>query len=56
MQLKRMKNLLLTIAITSMMVLSSCDKDFINRAPESSVTINNLYKTDKDFLDAVIGP
>ncbi|HZG25456.1 MAG TPA: RagB/SusD family nutrient uptake outer membrane protein [Chitinophagaceae bacterium] len=50
-----MKNLLLTIAITSMMVLSSCDKDFINRAPESSVTINNLYKTDKDFLDAVIG-
>lgn len=55
MQYNRMKNLLALIIIASVTILSSCSKDFIKRAPVSSVTIENLYKTDKDYLDAVIG-
>lgn len=33
----------------------SCKKEFIQLSPESTVSIDVLYKTDKDFQDAVIG-
>ena len=33
----------------------SCKKSFIEVVPESTVTVDILYKTDKDFLDAVNG-
>lgn len=33
----------------------SCSDDFIDLQPLSTVTVNALYKTDKDFQDAVIG-
>src|ERR1700752_2051304 len=35
--------------------LFSCSKGFIERVPPSSATTDALYKTDKDFQDAVIG-
>jgi len=35
--------------------MSSCSKSFIEKNPVSSVTTDALYKTDKDFQDAVIG-
>ena len=33
----------------------SCGEDFIEIEPESTITIDALYKTDKDFQDAIIG-
>lgn len=49
-----MKKIYFTCAIAlSMMV--SCKKDFIGLTPISTVTVDVLYKTDKDFQDAVIG-
>lgn len=36
-------------------LLLSCKKDFIEIQPESNVTVDVLYKTDKDFQDAVNG-
>jgi hypothetical protein len=35
--------------------MSSCSKSFIEKNPVSSVTIDALYKTDKDYQDAIIG-
>lgn len=35
--------------------IMSCKKDFIELTPESTVSVDVLYKTDKDFQDAVIG-
>src|SRR5688572_6925093 len=46
------------VYITSAIVLSllvSCKKEFIERSPVSTVVVDILYKTDKDFQDAVIG-
>jgi hypothetical protein len=50
-----MKNIFHIIVIISVLTMSSCGKSFIERPPVSSVTIDVLYKTDKDFQDAVIG-
>lgn len=36
-------------------LMMSCKKDFLDLIPESSVTTDILYKTDKDFQDAVTG-
>ena len=36
-------------------ILTACSTDFINLLPQSTVSIDVLYKTDKDFQDAVIG-
>ena len=47
-----MKKIFCLIALTLMM---SCSEDFIEIEPESTVTIDALYKTDKDFQDAIIG-
>ncbi|MFC0772394.1 RagB/SusD family nutrient uptake outer membrane protein [Terrimonas alba] len=49
-----MKKLLFLLGLTPVLIFS-CKKDFIEARPESSVTIDVLYKTDKDFQDAVIG-
>jgi hypothetical protein len=35
--------------------ITSCKKEFIELKPEASVSVDVLYKTDKDFQDAVIG-
>jgi starch-binding outer membrane protein, SusD/RagB family len=50
-----MKKLIYIIAVLIVIALSSCKKEFIQLLPESTVTVNLLYKTDKDFQDAVIG-
>lgn len=49
------KNIIPLIFLAFVITTSSCKKDFIERTPVSSVTIDNLYKTDKDYLDAVTG-
>ncbi len=50
-----MKNIFYIILMASVLSMSSCSKGFIERPPVSSVTIDVLYKTDKDYQDAVIG-
>lgn len=50
-----MKKIINLIFLASVLITTSCKKDFIQRTPVSSVTIDNLYKTDKDYQDAVIG-
>ena len=49
--MKKILTILLLLAGTWM----SCKKSFIEITPQSTVTVDNLYKTDKDFLDAVNG-
>ena len=49
-----MKNKLIIIAMTSLCMMS-CSKDFIRINPISTVSIDVLYKTDKDFSDALVG-
>ena len=43
---------LITIAFASL-IMMSCKKDFIDLVPISSVSVDILYKTDKDFADAL---
>ena len=50
-----MKKLISILTLASLLMVSSCKKDFIEILPQSTVTIDILYKTDKDFQDAVIG-
>lgn len=50
-----MKNITTIIIMAFLFVMSSCNKDFIDKVPFSSVTIDALYKTDKDYQDAIIG-
>jgi len=47
-----MKKLISIIAFTSIFMMS-CKKDFIDLIPISSVSTDILYKTDKDFKDAL---
>jgi tetratricopeptide (TPR) repeat protein len=49
-----MKKLFFTVIIASVLLVQ-CKKDFLDIIPESSVTTDILYKTDKDFQDAVTG-
>jgi hypothetical protein len=49
-----MKKLISLIAFTAM-IIGSCNEDFIEILPVSTVTIDVLYKTDKDFADALVG-
>ncbi len=37
------------------LTIASCGDGFIERDPISTVNMDNLYKTDKDFQDAVLG-
>ena len=50
-----MKKINKILAMTLLLIVSSCSKSFIEKPPVSSVTIDALYKTDKDYQDAVIG-
>lgn len=50
-----MKNLNNFIILAFLLTMSSCGKDFIDRPPVSATTTDVLYKTDKDFQDAVTG-
>jgi starch-binding outer membrane protein, SusD/RagB family len=49
-----MKKIICLILFASMLIVS-CKKEFIELAPVSSVSVTALYKTDKDFQDALIG-
>ncbi|HSU51068.1 MAG TPA: RagB/SusD family nutrient uptake outer membrane protein [Segetibacter sp.] len=49
-----MKNIVWLIKLLTGTLLS-CKKSFIEIAPESSVSVDILYKTDKDFQDAING-
>ena len=49
-----MKKTLALIAVLSLPI-TSCTKQFIDILPVDTVTVDVLYKTDKDFQDAVIG-
>lgn len=42
-------------ALASLLMLFSCKKNFIELVPVSTVSTDALYKTDKDFKDAIIG-
>ncbi len=46
---------LFTILFASFFLMTSCKKDFITSAPISTVSVEAVYKTDKDFQDAVLG-
>jgi len=48
---KVMKKIISIIAFTSIMM--SCSEDFIDLTPISSVSVDILYKTDKNFADAL---
>jgi starch-binding outer membrane protein, SusD/RagB family len=49
-----MKKLIFIITFISL-AIGSCKKDFIEILPASTVTVDVLYKTDKDFADALVG-
>ncbi|MEO5999447.1 MAG: RagB/SusD family nutrient uptake outer membrane protein [Chitinophagaceae bacterium] len=48
-----MKKLAIFLVLSFMMI--SCKKNFIELAPISTVSVDAVYKTDKDFQDAVLG-
>jgi tetratricopeptide (TPR) repeat protein len=39
----------------TLLILTSCSEDFLERVPESSVTSGNFYKTEMQFDQALIG-
>lgn len=49
-----MKKISTLVAAVSLLI-TSCSKEFIEILPVDTVTVDVLYKTDKDFQDAVIG-
>ena len=49
-----MKNIIKILAVASTIIVS-CSEEFIELIPESTITVDYLYKTDKDFQDAIIG-
>lgn len=49
-----MKKLLCIISITAL-ILTACSKDFLEKAPESSITSGNFYKTKDQLNQALVG-
>jgi tetratricopeptide (TPR) repeat protein len=49
-----MKKNLASVAIL-LLLITSCNKKFIEILPVDTVTLDVLYKTDKDYQDAVVG-
>ncbi len=45
----------IVLLATMIILLQACSNNFIELPPQSTVSIDVLYKTDKDFQDAVIG-
>lgn len=51
-----MKNKIFTLLlITTLLLMMSCNKDFLELPPISLPVVEVLYKTDKDFQDAITG-
>jgi hypothetical protein len=50
-----MNKIIFYIAALSSFTIASCSKSFIDLQPVSSVSTEALYKTDKDFSDALTG-
>jgi hypothetical protein len=50
-----MKNISYFILLLSVLITASCSKSFIERPPVAAATTDVLYKTDKDFQDALMG-
>jgi len=48
-------NKIISLLTCISLLAASCSKKFIELAPVSSVSVDVLYKTDKDFQDAVTG-
>jgi len=48
-----MKNIIGAIILVMTSLMMSCSEDFIDLDPISSVSVDRLYKTDKDFQDAL---
>jgi starch-binding outer membrane protein, SusD/RagB family len=46
---------LISILVMATLFMMSCKKDFIEISPKSTITSDLLFKTDKDFQDALIG-
>lgn len=46
---------LIYIAGIVLILITSCKKDFIELTPVSTISIDLLFKTDKDYKDAIIG-
>ena len=44
---------IINILVCVFLLTSSCSQDFIDLIPTSSVTVDIIYKTDKDFYDAL---
>ncbi|MEJ7767520.1 MAG: RagB/SusD family nutrient uptake outer membrane protein [Chitinophagaceae bacterium] len=49
-----MKKINVAVVMT-LLLMGSCKKDFIELAPLSTVSVDILFKTDKDFQDAIVG-
>ena len=49
-----MNKILIYILLASV-VFASCKKNFIDLKPKSTASVDDVYKTDKDFHDAVVG-
>lgn len=50
-----MKKIISLVTLASLLILFSCKKNFIELTPISTISTDELYKTDKDFKDAIIG-
>ena len=50
-----MKKIISIIIIGPLLIISACKKSFIELNPISTVSTDALYKTDKDFRDAIVG-
>ena len=50
-----MKKIIALFLIAPLLFLSACKKDFIELNPISTVSTDALYKTNKDFKDAMVG-
>ena len=50
----KIKKIISAVVLSSLMT-ASCNKDFIELTPISTVSIDQLYKTDNDFRDALTG-
>lgn len=46
---------IISILVMASVLMMSCKKDFLEILPKSTITIDLLFNTDKDFQDAVIG-
>jgi len=51
-----MKDIIKIIALASILILMmSCKKEFLEIIPKSEITVDLLFKTDKDYQDALVG-